>query len=285
MKRPMILAAVLLTALPMLVRASADRTRCGDGKADLKITAVEHLPAGRFEWEPDRSPSGSLGILVSLPRQMLYVYRGKTLIARSSISSGRPGHTTPSGLFSILGKEVMHHSNLYDNAPMPWMQRLTMGGVALHAGYLPGKPASHGCIRLPPAFAKMLFDITSCGAPVLVVGKCGDIVQGAGTEMPSMLLAAMTSVPGVTPSALVNPPPQMIPVPPVKPGPGTPADIASAKPSPSPTFQQPSSLMKTMPQLEEEELTIRKDPHLDRVSRTQALLRVWSEQRALMGGR
>jgi L,D-transpeptidase catalytic domain len=273
MKRSFILAAVLLTALSTPTYARAGWFRHAETKPDLKISSVEHLSAGKFEWEPDRCKSGGLGVLVSLPRQMLYVYRGSVLIARSSISSGRPGHTTPSGLFPILGKEVMHHSNLYDNAPMPWMQRLTMEGVALHAGYLPGEPASHGCIRLPYDFARLLFDITSCGDPVLVVGKYGDIVKGSGDEMPPLLASAVTSTPGnALPSQVKTSAPVLPPVVPV----------AIVKPSPTPTAPQSS---KSMAQLEEEELAIRKDPSLDRAARTSALLQVWSQQRALMGAR
>ena len=100
-------------------------------------------------------------ILVSLPTQTMTVYKGGVEIATSRVSSGKPGHTTPSGVFSILQKKRMHYSNLYDNAPMPYMQRLTWSGVALHAGRVPNYPASHGCIRMPQAFARQLFGVTT----------------------------------------------------------------------------------------------------------------------------
>ena len=107
-------------------------------------------------------------IVVSLPDQRAYVYRGDTLVAASTVSSGKDGKETPVGVFPVLQKQVMHKSNLYDSAPMPFMQRLTWDGVALHAGNNPGFPASHGCIRLPAAFAKKLFAITRVGTTVEV---------------------------------------------------------------------------------------------------------------------
>ncbi|HEV2865506.1 MAG TPA: L,D-transpeptidase family protein, partial [Allosphingosinicella sp.] len=91
---------------------------------------------------------GGVRVLVSLPQQRLWVFRGRELIATSAVSTGKRGHETPAGTFPILQKRVVHHSSLYDNAPMPYMQRLTNGGVALHGGRVPGYRASHGCIRL-----------------------------------------------------------------------------------------------------------------------------------------
>ncbi len=107
-------------------------------------------------------------VVVSLPEQMAHVYRGGVRIGRSTISSGKPGHDTPTGVFPILQKRRVHHSNLYNNAPMPFMQRLTWDGVALHAGQSPGDPASHGCVRLPRKFAEELFAITEHGVNVVV---------------------------------------------------------------------------------------------------------------------
>ena len=115
------------------------------------------LKPGEFQWHPDRSPAGPVVVLVSIPKQWAVVYRGGVRIASSSCSTGRPGHTTPAGVFIILQKDQHHHSSTYNNAPMPYMERLTWDGVALHAGNLPGYPASHGCIRLPLEFAKLLF--------------------------------------------------------------------------------------------------------------------------------
>jgi uncharacterized protein YjbI with pentapeptide repeats/lipoprotein-anchoring transpeptidase ErfK/SrfK len=105
---------------------------------------------------------------VSLNRQTIDVYRGTRLVASSKVSSGMRGHETKPGVFSILEKRRFHHSNIYSGAPMPWMQRLTRSGTALHAGAVPGYPASHGCIRLPFSFAPKLFQMTAVGGNVLV---------------------------------------------------------------------------------------------------------------------
>ncbi|CAN5221935.1 L,D-transpeptidase [soil metagenome] len=130
--------------------------------------AIESLKPGDFLWAPQVAPFGPVTIIVSLKAQRAYAYRNGVLIGVSSISTGKTGHETPTGLFVILQKEIDHKSSLYDDAPMPYMQRLTWDGIALHAGKLPGYPASHGCIRLPAAFAKLLFGITKLGLTVVV---------------------------------------------------------------------------------------------------------------------
>jgi hypothetical protein len=107
-------------------------------------------------------------IVVSLPEQKAWVFRGPVLLATTPVSTGRPGHETPVGRFPILQKQVHHRSNRYSNAPMPYMQRLTGYGIALHAGALPGYPASHGCIRLPHGFARRLYGMTGPGTRVTV---------------------------------------------------------------------------------------------------------------------
>lgn len=109
-----------------------------------------------------------LRILVSIPQQKAWVFDGSDLVATSPVSTGKRGHETPTGRFHILQKAVHHRSNIYSNAPMPYMQRLTTGGIALHAGHLPGYPASHGCIRLPWGFAKRLYGITDGGTRVTI---------------------------------------------------------------------------------------------------------------------
>ncbi|MDQ8698756.1 L,D-transpeptidase family protein [Hyphomicrobium sp. LHD-15] len=116
----------------------------------------------------DRPVSGPMVINVSLSRQRLVAYDGTERIAESPVSSGRVGYSTPMGVFSVLEKKRMHHSNLYQNAPMPNMQRLTWSGVAMHAGALPGFPASHGCVRLPHGFSKKLFGMTKAGTRVII---------------------------------------------------------------------------------------------------------------------
>ncbi len=133
-------------------------------------TAVPHRgstpPA--FFWHPEIAPVGPMVMVVSLDEQYLYVYRNGVAIGASPISSGRPGFETPTGVYTILQKEREHRSNLYDDAPMPFMQRLTWDGIAMHAGTLPGRPASHGCIRLPQAFAEKLFQVSQRGAVVVI---------------------------------------------------------------------------------------------------------------------
>ncbi len=142
--------------------------------AHVSISAQHHigkLPPGEFFWEPELAPSGPLVMIISLTDQTLSAYRNGIRIAYSSISTGVKGRSTPTGVFTILEKEVTHFSNKYHHAPMPYMQRLTWEGVALHGGDLPGYPASHGCIRLPREFAKRLYSVTTRGATVIVVDE------------------------------------------------------------------------------------------------------------------
>ncbi len=110
-------------------------------------------------------------VVVSIPQQKAYVFEDGELLATSPVSTGKPGHETPVGTFRITQKKVHHKSNRYANAPMPYMQRLTNYGIALHAGKLPGYPASHGCIRLPWSFAKKLYGITDFGTKVTVTSR------------------------------------------------------------------------------------------------------------------
>ncbi len=130
--------------------------------------AVQSLKPGQYLWAPAVAPSGPILILVSLPLQRAYVYRNGVLIGVTTVSTGTKGHSTPTGVFTVLQKRVRHFSNLYDSAPMPYMQRLTWTGVAMHAGNLPGYPASHGCIRMPLAFAKLLYSVTQLGMTVVI---------------------------------------------------------------------------------------------------------------------
>lgn len=135
---------------------------------DTPATTDAALAPGQYEWTKDAPASGPVTVIVSLPAQEVHVYRGDTRIGRASISSGRPGYDTPPGVYEILEKRRVHHSNKYNNAPMPFMQRLTWDGIALHAGAIPGYPASHGCVRLPMAFAEQLFEVTEKGGRVIV---------------------------------------------------------------------------------------------------------------------
>jgi hypothetical protein len=126
------------------------------------------LKPGEYWWHPEISPQGPLMILVSIPEQMMHVYRNGILIGRSTVSTGSKGHETPGGVFTILEKAQSHRSKTYNNAPMPNMQRLTWTGIAMHSGQLPGYAASHGCVRLPYDFSQLLFATTSRGGTVII---------------------------------------------------------------------------------------------------------------------
>ena len=132
------------------------------------IEIVADLKAGQYVWAPQIAPDGPMLLIVNLKSQRAVLYRNGVPIAASTVSTGKTDHETPTGVFTILEKQVEHHSSKYDDAPMPYMERLTWAGVALHAGHLPGYPASHGCIRLPSGFAKLLYASTSLGMTVVI---------------------------------------------------------------------------------------------------------------------
>lgn len=184
------LALGLLAAIPGA--AGAQATPPADG-----------LRPGQFTWTPELAPAGPVAVIISLPEQRAYVYRNGVRIGTSTTSTGKPGHATPPGIYTILQKRREHYSNLYDDAPMPFMQRLTWDGVALHAGNLPGYPASHGCVRLPLEFAEQLFATTGIGSVV--------VVADAASAPPSLvspgLFAPIDSTTG-SPRAAAPPPRQ-----------------------------------------------------------------------------
>ena len=123
-------------------------------------------------WNGAAPADGPIQLIVSVPRQQVDVYVGGKLVATSPVSTGRESHPTPTGVFSILDKKKYHRSNIYSRAPMPFMQRLTWSGIALHASdQVPNYPASHGCVRLPPEFAKKLYGFTEIGAHVIIAGN------------------------------------------------------------------------------------------------------------------
>jgi hypothetical protein len=117
---------------------------------------------------PPPPPKGPLTIAISIAKQRLTVYDQDKPIMEAPVSTGMPGHPTPTGIFSVIQKERFHRSNIYSGAPMPFMQRITWSGVAMHEGVLPGHPASHGCIRMPGGFAVTLFKTTKVGVRVLI---------------------------------------------------------------------------------------------------------------------
>lgn len=156
---------------------------------DQLIADAADLDAGHYVWRPELAPAGAVEIVVSLPQQRAYIYRANTLIGVTTVSTGRAGHRTPTGRFPIIEKHRTHFSNLYNNAPMPFMQRLTMGGVALHAGEIPNYPASHGCVRLPYAMAQNLFGVTQVRTVVHIVNAAPTALtalQVARGERPAM---------------------------------------------------------------------------------------------------
>ncbi len=138
-------------------------------KTAKKKGPTDSLRPGQFVWEQQDLYEGPMKIVVVLDIQRIYVFQNDKLLGFSTISSGKKGKETPTGVFNILQKNIDHKSNLYSNAPMPFMQRLTWDGIAMHAGQLPGYPASHGCIRLPRAFAKSLYEATQMGQEVVVL--------------------------------------------------------------------------------------------------------------------
>ena len=140
-------------------------------KRQAELPSQAKLQPGQFEWHPERAPSGPLLIVVSIDDQIAYVYRNGIQVGRSTCSTGRPGKETPTGVFSVLQKRKDHESSIYKGAKMPNMQRLTWTGIAIHAGDLPGYPASAGCVRLPLAFSEILFGQTSLGATVVITQR------------------------------------------------------------------------------------------------------------------
>lgn len=155
---------------------------------------VRQMKPGDYLWAPEVAPDGPVLIIVSLATQRAYVYRNGLPIGISTVSTGMAGHATPTGVFTVLQKAVDHRSNLYNNAPMPYMQRLTWDGIALHAGQLPGYPASHGCIRLPLAFAKLLYGVTRLGLTVVITDEA-DVPRVAPT--PEVLEAPTDAATGL----------------------------------------------------------------------------------------
>ena len=158
---PLLAAAALISSFP----ASAQQV----DRADRTILeAATTLKTGQFVWAPELSAAGSALLVVNLETQKAVFFRNGVPIGATTVSSGKDGYETPTGVFTILQKNKEHYSKTYGNAPMPNMQRLTWRGVALHAGNLPGYPASHGCIRLPTKFSSLLFGATELGMTVVI---------------------------------------------------------------------------------------------------------------------
>ena len=187
---PFLLALVALTFISPTREAAAE----------VVVTDGEAMKPGGYRWLETGPFEGPLYLIISLQRQMVHVYSGDRLVGLSSVSTGTPGHRTPTGEFPILQKRERHRSNLYSNAPMPFMQRLTWDGVALHAGHNPGYPASHGCIRLPTGFARTLFGMTQLGTLVRVnADELGPALMLDRLVMEDPGTAVVTFTPGAKP--------------------------------------------------------------------------------------
>jgi hypothetical protein len=172
MKRAVRLFCLVLTVtggMALQGPARADSVPFWGAKASVPIdTPINQLKKGEFLWMGQAVTTGPVVMVVSITEQRAYVYRNGILIGATTVSTGRPGHLTPTGVFTVLQKQKEHRSTIYDGAPMPYMERLTWGGIALHAGGLPGYPESHGCIHLPSEFAQLLFGISPNGMTVVI---------------------------------------------------------------------------------------------------------------------
>lgn len=183
-------AVMFIAALGTTGVASLEAVRAQGAATSSAIEfarKAESLKPGQWVWAQEVAPRGPVLVYVDLSRQIATVYRNGVRIAVTSVSSGKPGHDTPTGIFTILQKDARHRSSTYNNAPMPYQQRLTWDGVALHAGGLPGYPESHGCVHLPIEFAKKLFATTEMGGTVIVNGRAGSIASmpAAGVLAPA----------------------------------------------------------------------------------------------------
>jgi hypothetical protein len=192
-------AAGFTLALVLAAGASSPLVAQGSTKsAQLELAKQgEHLKPGQWLLYPEIAPDGPVLVYVDLGRQLATIYRNGVRIGVSTISSGKDGYSTPTGVFTILEKDKDHRSKTYNDAPMPYQQRLTWKGVALHAGNLPGYPASHGCVRLPMEFARRLFEVTPMGGTVVIAGGHEDPVQRPIAGVLAPALAGVTPLPAV----------------------------------------------------------------------------------------
>src|SRR6202795_1422546 len=157
------------------------------------------------EKETGAKPQGPLIISVSNEKQKVRIYDSNGFFAESPVSTGMAGHSTPMGVFSIIQKQKLHHSNIYSGAPMPYMQRITWSGIAIHAGVLPGYPASHGCIRMPMVFAMKMWNWTRMGARVVVTP--GEMTP-ASFSHPLLVTQKVAPQPAADPQADAPPAPK-----------------------------------------------------------------------------
>lgn len=190
--KPLLAVAIVVTAASTALTASATLTAHGHTKGREVTPFTREFKPGDYVWKPWASPTGPVVIIVSIPEQRMAVYRNGIRIGRSTVSTGSAGHGTPTGVFTVLQKKVDHESSLYKGAKMPHMQRLSWSGIAMHAGHLPGYPASHGCVRLPADFAEKLYSVTTTGTTVVITdGR----TRSAWTAKANALLAGPAGAP------------------------------------------------------------------------------------------
>ena len=187
--------AILLAASPSFGAPTIDKgTQLSPETADLR--------PNQYTWNPDASPTGAVGIIVDLTRQTIHVYRDGKQIGRAAVSTGIQSHPTAAGTYTILTKNVEYHSEKYHEASMPFMERLTWDGMAIHGGNNPGKPSSHGCIHVPLDFAEKLYAVTEKGGTVLI----SDLQEAPGDTVNPGLLPQQTPEPAPDPNGKIDAP-------------------------------------------------------------------------------
>jgi len=187
MRFPQFVTTIAVTLATLSITSTSYAQAHTKGREVAPLTPK--LKPGDYVWHPEVAPAGPVVILVNVPDQLLYVYRNGVRIGRSTVSTGKPGKSTPTGVFTVLQKEVRHESSIYKGAQMPHMQRLTWTGVAMHAGHLPGYPASAGCVRLPVNFAAHLYSVTTIGTTVIIADNNSAVKE---TVKPGLLFSGKT---------------------------------------------------------------------------------------------
>ena len=182
----------LIAVILITVASSAFALVPGHIKGREVVPFTPEFKPGDYVWKPEVSPAGPVVVVVSLPNQKMAVFRNGVRIGSATVSTGKSGKATPTGVFTVLQKKVDHESSIYKGAKMPHMQRLSWSGIAMHAGNLPGYPASAGCVRLPADFAEKLYSVTKVGTTVIITdGKSAT----THTASASALLAGATGAP------------------------------------------------------------------------------------------
>src|ERR1700730_3149010 len=185
---PLMAISIALLLAASVTDSAPDHTK---GRAVKPFTS--ELKPGDYVWHPEVSPARPVVVFVSLPDQLAYVYGTVVRIGRSTVSTGKPVKPTPTGVFTVLQKKVDHESSIYKGAKMPHMQRLTWSGIAMHAGNLPGYPASAGCVRLPIDFAAKLYTVTTLGSTVIIADNNS---APSTTTNPGLLFSSQASANG-----------------------------------------------------------------------------------------